>query len=102
MTSILLPGIHDTQCGFKLFRRATARAIFENCQLDGLAFDVEVLLEARRLGYKIVQISLPWTEGKESRIHPLRDGIKMARDLISLARRYRISGPAKVSPSLPL
>lgn len=102
LTSLLLPDIKDTQCGFKMFTRQAAKTIFSNLQLEGLAFDVEVLLEARRLGYKVVEMPVMWIEDPQSRVHVVRDGIRMARDLWSLARRYRLKSAVELGTSLPL
>jgi dolichyl-phosphate beta-glucosyltransferase len=102
LTSRLIPEIKDTQCGFKMFTRQAAQAIFSNVQLDGLAFDVEVLLEARRLGYKVIEIPVPWVEAPKSRVHMMRDGIRMARDLWALARRYHNKSAVELGTSLPL
>ena len=101
MTSMLLPDIKDTQCGFKMFTHEAARKIFSNIYLTGLAFDVEVLLEADRRGYKVIEMPVPWKEGNSSRVHLLRDGIKMTRDLWTLAWRYRFKRTAQLRPSLP-
>ena len=102
LTSMLLPDIRDTQCGFKMFTRRAAQAIFSNVQLEGLAFDVEVLLEARRLGFKVIEMPVTWKEAPDSRVRPVRDGIRMARDLWSLARRYRFKNAAELRPILPV
>jgi dolichyl-phosphate beta-glucosyltransferase len=101
LTRILLPDIKDTQCGFKMFTHEAARKIFSNIYLTGLAFDVEVLLEADRRGYKVIEMPVPWKEGHSSRVHVLRDGIKMTRDLWTLAWRYRFKRTALLRPSLP-
>jgi dolichyl-phosphate beta-glucosyltransferase len=101
MTSILLPDIKDTQCGFKMFTHEAARKIFSNIYLTGLAFDVEVLLEAKRQGYRIVEMPVTWKEAPSSSIHLVRDGIKMTRDLWTLAWRYRFKRTAQLRPSLP-
>ena len=102
ITRMLLPDIRDTQCGFKMFTHQAAQAIFGNLQLEGLAFDVEVLLEARRLGYKVVEMHVMWIQDPQSRVHVVRDGIRMARDLWSLARRYRFKSAVELGTSLPL
>ena len=100
LTRQLLPGIQDTQCGFKMFKIDAARTIFSNLQLEGLAFDVEILLEARRLGYKVVEMPVTWNEDPQSRVHVIRDGIRMARDLLSLARRYKGKTFHAVAPAV--
>lgn len=87
-TSLLLPEISDTQCGFKLFTREAAHNIFQHVGLTGLAFDSEVLLEAKRLGYKVVELPVQWTDGPHSRVRLVSDALKMTRDLWSLSRKY--------------
>ena len=52
----------DTQCGFKLFERQAARAIFSRQRLDGFGFDVEVLYIARRLGFKCLEVPVRWND----------------------------------------
>src|SRR5215469_1021552 len=54
--ALLLPGLRDTQCGAKLFRREVALAVFERCRSDGFAFDVEALVLARRQGYRVAEV----------------------------------------------
>ena len=51
--ALAVPGIEDSQCGFKAFRADAARAIFTRQRIDGFGFDVEVLYLARRLGFGI-------------------------------------------------
>lgn len=79
---LLLPGIQDTQCGFKGFRRAAVGPLFSRPGMSGWGFDVELLYLARRLGYRIVEVPVHWTYGRHSRVHPLRDSWRMARDLL--------------------
>ncbi len=74
----------DTQCGFKMFRAAAARAIFERARLDGFAFDVEVFLLARRLGLGVLTMPVRWTDAPHSTVRALRHGAQMFRDLIRL------------------
>jgi dolichyl-phosphate beta-glucosyltransferase len=63
-----LPGIKDTQCGFKLFSAAAARAAFTESTLDGFAFDVEALVLARRAGFKITEVPVTWRNDEQSRV----------------------------------
>lgn len=81
---IALPGIRDTQCGFKAFRREAARAIFPLQTIRGWGFDVEVLFIARRLGYKVVEVPVEWYYGEESKIRPVRDTLRMTRELLQV------------------
>ena len=63
-----LPGIKDTQCGFKLFSAAAAEAAFRDSKLDGFAFDVEALVLARCAGFKIREVAVTWRNDEQSRV----------------------------------
>ncbi len=82
--TLLLPGISDTQCGFKLFPQHAAKAIFSQQKINRFAFDVEALLIAKNLGYEICEIPVSWFHQKESRIRPVRDAIKTFWDLLRI------------------
>lgn len=77
-------GIHDTQCGFKLFRGDAAHAIFEKCFLNGWGFDIEVLYLARRMGFTIAEIGVEWSHGEGSKLHLLQAGLQVLRDIIKM------------------
>jgi dolichyl-phosphate beta-glucosyltransferase len=59
---VLLPGIYDTQLGFKAFKREAAMEIFKRVTILGWAFDMEVLAIARAHGYKIKEVGVSWNE----------------------------------------
>ena len=59
---VLLPGIYDTQLGFKAFKKEAAKEIFKRVGILGWAFDMEVLAIARRHNYKIKEVAVEWTE----------------------------------------
>ena len=65
---VAVPGITDTQCGFKLFSREAAREIFSRAKVDRFAFDVEALLLARQLGYAITEVPVLWFNSADSRV----------------------------------
>jgi dolichyl-phosphate beta-glucosyltransferase len=77
----LLPGIYDTQCGFKLFRREAAREIFQRQRFSGFSFDFEVLYIAKRLGYKIKEVPVIWRHSPGSKVKVLRNGITSFIDI---------------------
>lgn len=79
-----LPGIKDTQCGFKMFTGHAADAIFERQKMNGFCFDVEILVLARKLGYKMKEIPVRWIDSPQSKVNPLKDSFKMLWDLIKL------------------
>jgi dolichyl-phosphate beta-glucosyltransferase len=83
---LVLPGFHDTQCGFKCFRRNIAHALFSISTIDGWGFDVEILYIALRRGYRIVEIPVQWHYRKKSKINPLIDPWCMLRDILKVRR----------------
>ena len=85
--ALLLPGLRDTQCGVKLFRREVAQAVFERCRSDGFAFDVEALWLARRLGYRVAEVAVEWRNSPDSRVRPLVDVPRMFWELVTIKQR---------------
>ena len=88
-------GIADTQCGFKLFPREIARRLFGAQRMTGIAFDMEVLFLAQRLGLRIAEIPVTWIDNPDTRISRVRDSADAIKDLIriritGLLRRYRV------------
>jgi len=66
--ALLLPGLADTQCGFKLFTAAAAETAFGACRLDGFSFDVEALYVARRRGLRVVEVPVVWRNDAATRV----------------------------------
>jgi dolichyl-phosphate beta-glucosyltransferase len=81
-----VPGIRDTQCGFKLFTREAAQAVFSRATVDRFAWDVEALLLARKLGYDIVEVPVLWFDSPESRV-TLAGGAQAYLDVLRIRRR---------------
>lgn len=73
----LVPGIHDTACGCKLFTKASAKHLFSLQKIDRFAFDVEVLSLALIEGLKIAEVPVAWTAVPESKVRIIRDGLEM-------------------------
>jgi len=92
----VLPGIQDSQCGFKLFSAKCAEDVFQKQTLDGMSFDVEVLFIARLSGYSIIEIPVPWYFNPDSRVRLIDDSLRMAIDLLIIRRNARNGcyGPA--------
>lgn len=80
----LTPTISDTQCGFKLFGAQAASRIFDAVTIPGMAFDVEALYIAERLGYEIAQYPIHWKHDPDSRVRFVSDSLQMARDVLSI------------------
>jgi len=87
--SLLLPGLQDTQCGFKCFRAAVAEDIFPCQTLTGWSFDVELLAIARRRRYTILEIGIPWYYHPGSKVNVLHDSLRMFIDLLKIRRNLR-------------
>ncbi len=83
---LALPGLQDTQCGFKCFRAPIAEDLFSHLTLPGWSFDVEVLYLARRRGYRLVEVPIPWYFNPESKLNLLRDTVQMGMDLLAIRR----------------
>lgn len=86
---IAIPGLADTQCGFKGYRAAAARRIFAQITLNGFSFDVETLYLARRQGMTITEIGIDWHYREHSKVNPLQDAIAMSLDLLRIRWRHR-------------
>ena len=80
--AVTLPGIKDTQCGFKLFRADAARKIFEKHTIDRFGFDVEALYLARKYGFRMKELPVVWKNDPETRVSLLRDPIPMFFDAV--------------------
>ena len=76
--------VRDTQCGFKLFSRAAARALFPRQHLATWIFDVELLLLAKTLCIPVVEVPVTWHEVAGSKLSVVRDSLQMLRDLLIL------------------
>jgi dolichyl-phosphate beta-glucosyltransferase len=87
--ALLLPGIRDTQCGFKLFSREAAEAIFHEQRMRGWAFDVEVLTLARQLGFAIKEVPVEWHDSPHSKLRATRAAIRSLRDVWRVYRQVK-------------
>lgn len=86
---LALPDFHDTQCGFKCFTAAAAESLFQQQQLDGWSFDVEVLFLAVRRGYRVVEVPISWYYNPGSRVSLFSDSWHMFTDLLRIRRNWR-------------
>jgi dolichyl-phosphate beta-glucosyltransferase len=87
---LVLPALHDTQCGFKMFRADAAEDLFQRQTLMGWSFDVELLYIASQRNYPILEIPIPWYFNPESKINVLRDSWRMFTDLLTIRRNGRL------------
>jgi len=97
---LLLPGLGDTQCGFKLFPGELARALAAVQRVDGFAWDVEYLYLVRHWGFEIRELGVRWAHVEASRVLPGRHSWQMFRDVLKLSLRRILrdfpEGPGKV------
>jgi glycosyltransferase involved in cell wall biosynthesis len=87
--TLMLPGLQDTQCGFKCFRAAVAERLFKCQTLDGWSFDIELLFVADRLGYRIIEIPVDWYYRPESKVSAVRDALRMISDIFLIRANAR-------------
>jgi dolichyl-phosphate beta-glucosyltransferase len=77
-------GIHDSQCGFKCFRREAARKLFSLQKLDGFSFDVEIVYLTQKLGLRLLELPVIWRNSVQSRVQVLRDPLMMFWDVLRI------------------
>ena len=86
---LAVPGIEDTQCGFKMFTAAAAEAIFPYATVDGWAFDIEVLYIARLRGLRVREVPIEWHFRRDSRVRMFRDSFGMLGEVLRIRARAR-------------
>jgi glycosyltransferase involved in cell wall biosynthesis len=82
----LVPGVRDTQCGFKAFTAEAARDLFRRGRINGWAFDLEILALAKRRGWSIEEVGVEWMDDNRSRVNPLKDMWKVIREAVTIKR----------------
>lgn len=85
----LVPGVRDTQCGFKAFTAESARSLFKSGRVDGWAFDLEILALARRRGFSIAEVGVEWKDDGRSRVNPLKDMWKVISEAITIRKNLK-------------
>jgi len=100
---LAVPGIEDTQCGFKAFRRRTALDVFSQQVLTGFGFDVEVLYLTRKYGYSMRELPIDWYFDPDTRVRPGVDSINMVGEVLKMLvraalGRYRLPSTSTGSP----
>jgi glycosyltransferase involved in cell wall biosynthesis len=85
----LVPGVRDTQCGFKAFTAEAARDLFRVARIDGWAFDLEVLALAKRRGFDIAEVGVEWKDDNRSRVSPIKDMVNVCREALTIRRNLK-------------
>lgn len=101
--ALAVRGINDTQCGFKCFRGGVADLLFPLQRIPGFGFDVEVLFLAQSMRLRLVEVPIDWYHKDASKVHPVRDGLAMTRDILrvrwnALRGKYGRLDPVKGTP----
>jgi dolichyl-phosphate beta-glucosyltransferase len=86
---IVIPGIADTQNGFKLFEHDAAKEIFKRMTFDRFSFDIEILSIARLHKFKIKEVGITWFDDAHSTVSPVKDGLAMIRDAWRVNRNIK-------------
>lgn len=81
---LILPGLNDTQCGFKCFRAEVAENIFRQQTLMGWSFDIEILYLARRKRLRIKEVPIHWHFDADSKVNAVRDALRMLGDIFRI------------------
>ena len=81
---LTVPGIADTQCGFKCFKRDVAQELFTLQKIKRFSFDVEVLYLAQKKGFKIAEVPVTWMNSPESRVDLIKDSLRMLIDVLRI------------------
>lgn len=92
-------GLGDTQCGFKLYSREAARVAFTGQMLRRWAFDVENMYRVQKVGMKVVEVPVQWTEVPGSKLSVVKASINMITDMLLMRYRY-LTGAWQVSPAV--
>src|ERR1700681_460816 len=85
--AVLLPGIWDTQCGFKLFRADVAHDVFAGLTTDGFGYDPEVLYRAKKRGVRIAEVPVVWRNSAPTKVSPIKSSIDMFKHVVRV--RFR-------------
>lgn len=86
---LVVRGIKDTQCGFKMFTKKAAEDIFSRSKINGYAFDVEAVFLANSLKYKIKEIPVEWYNDERSKVNPVTDSIKMFLEILKIRKLHK-------------
>jgi dolichyl-phosphate beta-glucosyltransferase len=86
---VLLPGIWDTQCGFKLFRGDIAHDVFAGLTTDGFGYDPEVLYLAKKRGVRIAEVPVVWRNSAPTKVNAIRSSLDMFRHVVRIRFRHR-------------
>jgi dolichyl-phosphate beta-glucosyltransferase len=82
--ALLLPGVWDTQCGFKLLRADVAHAVFAGLTTDRFGYDPEILYRAKKQGVKIAEVPVVWRNSAPTKVSTFRTSLEMFKDVLRI------------------
>lgn len=82
-------GVHDSQCGFKCFRKEAGHALFSAAKIDGFCFDAEIAYLAQKKGYGLAEVPIVWKNSPQSKVHIVADPLRMFADLLRIRWLHR-------------
>lgn len=82
-------GIYDTQCGFKAFQQEAARTLFEKSTINGLTFDLELIVIAKAKGMKVAEVPVRWHDVAGSKVKPVKQSRQVLEELMQIRRNLR-------------
>ncbi|MBS1250047.1 MAG: Polyprenol monophosphomannose synthase [Chloroflexi bacterium] len=93
--ALILPGIQDTQCGFKCFSSSVAEDLFSHQTIFNWSFDIEILAIAQLRDYKIVELPIPWHFNAETKLNAIQDAVQMFLDILTVRNNLKkgVYGP---------
>ncbi len=93
---LVIDGIADTQCGFKLMKREVAQKVFPQVTSNTAIFDIEMLVAAVREGYRIAEVPVEWMHDPDTRIpYNFRRALGIWGELFRIRRAQRVGFPFK-------
>jgi len=89
VSTFLIKGIKDTQCGFKMFRRSIIAPLWEKAQVQGFGFDLEILFLAQQINYKIKEVAVNWEHVENSKVDLIKDSWRMLINIFQIRSMHR-------------
>lgn len=80
--------VQDTQCGFKIFKKKAAKDLFANLKTNGFMFDIEIILRAKKVRYKLTQFPVEWSNDADTKFDPFSGSIKILKELYKIKFLY--------------
>lgn len=84
------PYIKDTQCGFKIYKREIAKRLYRDLKTDGMMFDLELILRAKKYGLKIATFPVEWSNDPDTKLNPVSGGLKILEEIYNIKYKLKL------------